>query len=98
MGKRVIDLTIKPQTGVSGTYFASWDFKEPKINATSSTIRVGTKVKLKRGAVYYNGAAVPASVISDEWIVSAVSADRVTLGKNKAKTKTLNSAVNANDD
>lgn len=95
MGKRVINLTIEPQTGASGAYFASWDFKEPKINATSSTIRVGTKVKLKSGAVYYNGAAVPASVISDEWIVSAVSADRVTLGKNKAKTKTLNSAVNA---
>ncbi len=93
MGKKVKELTIKMQKGTNSTHFASWKFTEPKVYTSSGTVKKNALVSIKSGSKYYNGVAIPANVIKDKWYVKSVSGDKVVLGKNKAKTKTLNASV-----
>ena len=93
MGKKVVDLTIAPQTGSSGTHYASWLFGTPKITAPSGAIKKGTWVRIS-GDKYYNGVSIPDWVKSDEWKVMQVTGDRAVLGENRSKTHNIASPIN----
>lgn len=95
-------LTIKQQSGASGTYYASWLFKATTTSSTSSNstsasngIKVGDLVSIKSGAKYDNGVAVPSWVIAKRWYVVQVKGSRVVLGKSEDGANNIQSAVDA---
>lgn len=72
----------------------------PVNSSTTTTISsgkfaVGDLVKINTGARYYNGGAIPAWVLSDQWYVSSIKGDRVVLGNNKAKNQNIQSPIKA---
>lgn len=95
MGKKVSDLVIKPQTGNSGTYYASWDFVEPTIITTVNLVG-GSHVRIK-GSRYYNGVLIPNDIKSDVWIVDQVFEDRVVLGRNVSGSRHLSASISIRD-
>lgn len=98
MGKKVKSLTIKPQSGSNGTYFASWDFTTPYITSVkSSKLKAGSIVAIKSGAKYYNGASIPSWVFQNQWYVVQVTGDRVVLGENTAHTHNIMSPIKASN-
>lgn len=62
---------------------------------SSGKFAVGDLVKINTGARYYNGGAIPAWVLSDQWYVSSIKGDRVVLGNNKAKNQNIQSPIKA---
>ncbi len=57
----------------------------------------GSKVKIKPGAKYYSGGAIPAWVMSDTWIVSDLKGDRAVINKNVSGKNAINSPINVNN-
>jgi hypothetical protein len=57
-------------------------------------LKKGTLVSIKDGAVYHNGATVPAWILKENWYVAkdATSA-RVVIDKNEDSTRSINSAI-----
>lgn len=51
-----------------------------------TTIKVGSKVKVKKGAKFYNGATPRSFVYSNVYDVQAIAGDKVKIGKGKATT------------
>ena len=97
MARTVTNLDVfeqgSPDTGFAGTFIATWAFKSSQaIQYTSNFL--GQWVHLKPGATYYNGASIPADVMSDDWGCIAVSGNRATLGSNRTDTRSLNASVN----
>ena len=96
----VQNLTIRQQSGASGTYYASWKFKATTISSTSSNstsasngIKTGDLVSIKSGATYYNGVAIPKWVMAKRWYVVQVKGDRAVLGKSEDGANNIQSAV-----
>lgn len=54
----------------------------------------GSKVKISKGAKYYNGVAVPSWVIAKTWIVEEVSGDRVVINKSTDGKNKIMSPIN----
>ena len=94
MGKKVKSLSIKAQTGSSGTYFASWDFSPPTVITNSKAIFLNKLVKIKAGSKFYNGVEIPQWVMNSQWYVSDVSGDRAVLGKDPSGTYDIQSPIN----
>lgn len=97
----VQNLTIRQQSGASGTYYASWKFKATTISSTSSNstsasngVKTGDLVSIKSGATYYNGVAIPSWVIAKRWYVVQVKGDRAVLGKSEDGANNIQSAIN----
>ena len=97
----VQNLTIKQQSGASGTYYASWKFKATTISSTSSNstsasngVKTGDLVSIKSGATYYNGVAIPKWVMAKRWYVVQVKGDRAVLGKSEDGANNIQSAIN----
>ena len=90
---KVNNLTIKPQTGNPGTFYASWSFGETT-TTTSSSIKAGDLVSIKSGATYYNGVAIPSWVLNQKWYIKSVTGDRAVLGKNASGSNDINSPIN----
>lgn len=99
---RVTRLTIKQQSGASGTYYAQWVFSPATTSSTSSNstsasggVKTGDIVKIKSGATYYNGVAIPSWVMELQWHVVQVKGDRAVLGKDaNGKGYNIQSAIN----
>ena len=94
----ISDLVIKPQSGASGSYFATWKFETKSKTTTtttpsSSSIKVGSLVSIKSGATYYNGVAIPSWVKSRKWYVLQVSGDRAVIDKDESKTYSICSPI-----
>ena len=56
-------------------------------------LKVGSLVKLASNATYYTGAVIPSWVKSQNWFVSAISGNRIVLGKNEKKDRDIQSPV-----
>ena len=66
----------------------------PSTPATTTTLQIGDKVKIKEGATYYNSAIkVPRFVLDDVWIVLSISGDRVVINKNASGTNAIMSPI-----
>lgn len=61
---------------------------------TSSKFSVGDLVKIKSGARYYDGGAIPNWVLAENWYISSISGDRAVLGNNESKSKNIQSPIN----
>ena len=94
---KVNNLTIKPQSGNPGTYYASWSFSETTTTTNSGGIKAGDLVSIKAGSTYYNGVAIPSWVINQKWYVTQVKGDRAVLGKNTSGSNNINSPINVNN-
>lgn len=55
--------------------------EEPKVEPTITSIKEGDVVKIKSGATYYSGKAVPTWVRNKQWIVKEVSGNRAVIDK-----------------
>lgn len=93
---KVKDLDVRIQTGTDNTLYASWQF-EGTTKTSSGGISVGSKVKIKSGAKYYNGVSIPTWVMNDTWYISSVKGDRAVLGKNVSGSNNINSPINVKD-
>lgn len=97
MGKKVTNLKVTKQTGTDNTYFATWEFAEPKVYTKSKYVLVGSVVSfdyLESEIVQFtNGVKVSSDVKNDTWKVADIKGNNARLGKNKSGTKNLNSTV-----
>lgn len=55
--------------------------------------KVNDIVRLKDGAVYYNGKTISSWVLAQEWIVSSVKGDRVVINKSTSTSSAINSPI-----
>lgn len=99
---RVNSLRVGLQTGSSNTYYATWTFGQTQRSTTSvntkavGTVAIGQYVTIKPGATYYNGVAIPSSVMNDKWQVIEIKGDRAVINRNVSGTKTIMSPINVN--
>lgn len=95
-GTAVVDICSLSQipNKEGGTYD---DGYRPQPIKPATSFKIGDVVKIKTGAKYYNGIAIPQWVMNERWIISSVSGDRVVLGQNKSKSRDINSPINSND-
>lgn len=94
----VSNLKIGLQSGTDNTYFATWDFQESVKKSpggsSTSTVKVGDWVKIKSGAKYYNGVAIPSFVMAETWnVIQITNGDRAVLGKNKSGNYNIQSPI-----
>lgn len=68
----------------------------PKETSTGK-FKTGDLVKIKSGARYYNGGAIPNWVVAENWYISSISGDRAVLGLNQAKNRNIQSPINTKD-
>ena len=71
---------------------------EDKLNpvakpVTTSAIKKGDLVSIKKGAKYYNGKSVPSWVASAKWYVASVSGDRAVIDKSEDGKFNINSPI-----
>lgn len=67
---------------------------QPKVQPTvSSTVKAGSLVSIKSGAVYYTGKDIPDWIEKIEWYVSSINGSRAVLGKSKDGKYNINSPV-----
>ena len=97
----VKNLSIRQQSGATGTYYASWLFSATTTSSMSSNstsasngVKTGDIVKITSGATYYNGVAIPSWVMAKEWYVVQVKGDRAVLGKSTDGANNIQSAIN----
>ena len=64
---------------------------------TSSKFSVGDLVKIKSGARYYDGGAIPNWVLAENWYISSISGDRAVLGNNESKSRNIQSPINVSN-
>lgn len=79
MYSRMGDLAAKVTAKLGGTTTQPEEKEEETETATS--IKEGDVVKIKSGATYYSGKAVPTWVRNKQWIVKEVSGNRVVIDK-----------------
>jgi N-acetyl-anhydromuramyl-L-alanine amidase AmpD len=63
-------------------------------STTSSKFSVGDLVKIKSGARYYDGGAIPNWVLAENWYISSIGGDRAVLGNNESKSRNIQSPIN----
>lgn len=62
--------------------------------ATTSSIKKGDLVSIKKGAKYYTGKTVPTWVLNTKWYVASVSGDRAVIDKSDDGLLSINSPIN----
>ena len=70
------------------------DKLNPPAQKTTSTIKKGALVSIKKGAKYYNGKSVPNWVQKQKWYVALVSGDRAVIDKSEDGKNSINSPIN----
>lgn len=99
----VTNLQIGIQSGSSNTYYATWNFTEPASSSGSGggssggNITVGSLVRIKSGATYYNGVRIPTWVMNDQWYVYQLKGDRAVINKNRSGSNSIMSPINVNN-
>lgn len=81
---RVSNLKVQLQAGTTNTVFASWEFGDPEAASSGSgggggSVSVGSWVKVKSGATWYNGAAIPSFVYNYRWKVIDLRGNRAVI-------------------
>lgn len=92
-GAAVVDVCAAAQipNKEGGTYD---DGYRPK---SSVSFKAGDLVKINEGAQYYDGQVIPNWVKNDRWYIESVNGDRIVLGKNRNKTRNINSPIKSKD-
>jgi hypothetical protein len=67
------------------------------VRALGGNVAAGSRVRIRPGATYFAGGAIPAWVMSDTWIVSSINGDRAVLGKNVSGKNNINSPIKVSD-
>ena len=67
---------------------------DPIPTPVQSTVKVGDVVKIRSGATYYSGKAIPGWVKNKKWIVSEVSDDRAVIDKSEDGRNAICSSIN----
>lgn len=103
----ISNINIGVQTGTTNTYYATWSYVDstpsPSGGGSSSgggasgSITVGSLVKIKAGATYYNGVKIPTWVMNDSWYVYQLKGNRAVLNKNRSGTNSIMSPININN-
>lgn len=71
------------------------EIKTPvKTETTTSSIKKGDLVSIKKGAKYYTGKSVPTWVLNTKWYVASVSGDRAVIDKSDDGLLSINSPIN----
>lgn len=81
---KVTNLKVQLQAGTSNTVFASWEFGDPEATSSGSgggggSVSVGSWVRVKSGATWYNGAAIPSFVYNYRWKVIDLRGNRAVI-------------------
>lgn len=81
---RVSNLKVQLQAGTTNTVFASWEFGDPEATSSGSgggggSVSVGSWVRVKSGATWYNGAAIPSFVYNYRWKVIDLRENRAVI-------------------
>lgn len=66
-------------------------------NVVTSTLKVGSKVKVNKNAKSYEGKTISSFVYSDTWIVYSISGNRVVINKNASGTNSIMTAFKKTD-
>lgn len=98
----VANLKISLQSGTENTLFATWSFKatSPSTGSGSSgsgKVKVGSIVKVKPGAKWYNGVTIPSFVFDKQWIVYEVKGSRIVINKSTDGTHRIMSPIHVNN-
>lgn len=95
MAVKVKNLKIQLQNDTDSTYFATWDFDYTNKGSTSTSIKVGSIVKIKSGAKWYGGQSISSWVFGLRWKVLQISGDRAVLNKSPDdSSKAIMSPIN----
>jgi hypothetical protein len=70
------------------------DLVKGYMTPTTSTIKKGNLVSIKKGAKYYNGKSVPSWVTKQKWYVTEVVGDRAVIDKSENGKNSINSPIN----
>lgn len=73
--------------------YASKDTDEPE----PIEFKTGDLVTVNRGAKWYKGQSIKASVFDDQWYILSVKGDRAVLGMNLAETRCIQSPIHTCD-
>lgn len=68
--------------------------KTPTKTETTSSIKKGDLVSIKKGAKYYTGKSVPTWVLNTKWYVVSVSGDKAIIDKSDDGKLSINSPIN----
>lgn len=98
---KVSNLKVQLQAGTSNTVFASWDFADPEASSGGSggggSVSVGSWVRVKSGATWYNGAAIPSFVYNYRWKVIEINGDRAVINDSDSGGFRICSPINVNN-
>lgn len=96
MYARMGDLAAKVTAKLGGTTVTKPEEKEePKTEPVTTSIKKGDVVKIKSGATYYSGKAIPTWVKNKQWIVKEVSGNRVVIDKSTDGKNSICSPIHA---
>ena len=68
----------------------------PSPAPSEGEIKVGSLVKIKQGATYYSGKAIPAWVMAKNWYVKSIKGNRVVIDKSEDGKASIMSPININ--
>ncbi len=93
---QVSNLAIKVQSGTTNTAYATWDFKST-VTTTNPSIRLGSWVRIKSGARWYNGVGIDKWVFGHEWKVIQLNGSRAVLNENRSGSNHIMSPIHINN-
>ena len=89
MGYGMPDYTSKDQYEIP--------LPDPAPSNESPVFKAGDLVRVKKGAKWYRGSTIKASVFDDMWYIVQVKGDRAVLGMNYAESRDIQSPINVKD-
>lgn len=99
---KVSNLKVQLQAGTSNTVFASWDFADPEASSGGSgggsgSVSAGSWVRVKSGATWYNGAAIPSFIYNYRWKVIEINGDRAVINDSDSGGFRICSPIHVNN-
>lgn len=98
---KVSNLKVQLQAGTSNTVFASWDFADPEASSGGSggggSVSVGSWVRVKSGATWYNGAVIPSFIYNYRWKVIEINGDRAVINDSDSGGFRICSPIHVNN-
>lgn len=98
---RVSNLKVQLQAGTTNTVFASWEFGDPEASSGGSggggSVSVGSWVRVKSGATWYNGAAIPSFIYNYRWKVIEINGDRAVINDSDSGGFRICSPIHVNN-
>lgn len=98
------NINIGVQSGTTNTYYATWEFVDQAPASSGGSgggsggaITVGSLVRIKSGATYYNGVRIPTWVMNDQWYVYQLKGNRAVINKNRSGSNSIMSPINVNN-